>query len=431
MSLFQSAITTTGYVRVPMTSITAELNALWAVAFGSDADLDPRSADGQIIGGLSEMFSDLEGGVADLYNGVANPNGATGQFLTNIAGVNGVSRNAGAYSYVPVMFTGTNGTNIPTGTVLQSTQADGTVASWSNIYTLTNGVPVPGTVVGSSNSWAICTILGAVRCPAGSSIKLMTVLAGVTGVSVTSDATLGYVSEGDPNLRLRRQSSFSLASQGMADGLQAALSNMRDGGNLVCSQAAVWENNTGVVQNFPGGGTLNPYSIRPVVVLAPGANPNLVTQKIYNLKAPGCSTQGNTSGYAVDEQSNQHLINFDAASAVRVGVRIYLVPRSGWPTDGAAQIAAAIAAWALNPMNTTLGGDSQGQLSCTAILGSFVGTVPGWDFSLDMQGRPGMQICAHSGPGFVWLDPMVNLSLSFVQYATIAASDVFVYQVSA
>jgi hypothetical protein len=429
MSLFQAAITPTGYTRVSQANIIATQNALYLTAYGADADLDPRSPEGQIIGGSSEMYSDLEGGVADLYNGLANPNGATGQFLSNILLLAGLRRQQGMASYVPVTFAGTPSTSIPANTLLQSTLADGRTATWSSVYTLnpSTGAHTPGgTIAGggsSSNVWAVCTVVGPTTCPAGTPMAILSTTTGLDSVAVASSATVGYMTEGDPNARIRRTLSFGLASQGMADGLEAALNNMTG----VVAQAAVWENNTGIIQTFAGGGTLNPHSIRPVVVVAAGAPDDYqhqIAQKIYDLKG-GCGTQGGTiDTTAEDEQGNtNHPISFDIATAKRVGVKLTYTTRAGWPSDGAQQIATLIGEWAADRLNTPLGGDSAGEISWTSILGSFVGKVPGFDFT-----SGGMQL----GYGFgeeeqiTWLSAGTNLPLTFLQYASILATDIIV-----
>jgi uncharacterized phage protein gp47/JayE len=428
MSLFAENITPTGYVRTPLTSIKADLEALWVAAFGADADLDARSADGQIIGGLAEMFSDLEANVADTYQGLANPNGATGQFLTNIAGINGLARNSGMASYVPVTIYGTPSTGIPADTLLQSTMPDGTTATWSDVYTLDpgTGVQTPGSVIAgggaSANTWAVCTVDGATRCPAATPMKLLSVIAGLTTVTVTSDAMLGYVSESDPNLRVRRQNSFGLAARGPADALDAALNNMP----AVVSQAAVWENNTGVTVSYPGGASIAPHSMRVIVVMAPNADQDLVAQKIYDLKPSGCGLQGAvTNGSPVDEQNHSHPVKFDVATPLRVYVGISLATRAGWPSDGAQQIANLIGEWSANPQNHPLGGDSAGELSWTSVLGSFLGLVPGFDLVTSSQygSTPifGMVLGTTS-----WNTGSQNLPLTFLEYATIAASDVLI-----
>ena len=422
MSLFSENITPTGYVRTPLTTIKADLEALWVAAFGADVDLDARSADGQIIGGLAEMFSDLEANIADTYEGLASPNGATGQFLTNIAGINGLARNSGMASYVPVTIYGTPSTGIPADTLLQSTMPDGTTATWSDVYTLDpgTGVQTPGSIIAgggaSANTWAVCTVDGATRCPAATPMKLLSVIAGLTTVTVTSDALLGYVSESDPNLRVRRQNSFGLAARGPADALDAALNNMP----AVVSRAAVWENNTGVTVSYPGGASIAPHSMRVVVVMVSNADQDLVAQKIYDLKPSGCGLQGAvTNGSPVDEQGHSHPVKFDVATPKHVLVNVIYTARAGWPTDGEAQIAAAIVAWAANSQNTPLGGDSAGTISWTAVLGSFVGTVPGFDLITG-----GMQLGYVTGGDLTFEAPGVSLAIDFDEYAAIATGDV-------
>lgn len=419
MSRFASAISSTGWTRVPMTDIINDLNVLWATAYGASLDTSASSPDGQIIGTIAEMFSDLEGNGYDIYQGLSNPNGATGQMLTNIAALNNVFRNGGMPSSVPVTFTGTSGTVIPTGTLLQSTRADGTTAQWSQIYTLSGSTPVPGATVGgggsTSGAWAICTVNGATQCLTSDTMKILSVVTGLTGVTIASNATTGYVSEGDPNLRIRRSQSFGMAAQGMADALDSALNNMP--ADIV--QAAVWENNTAVAQSFPGGGTLNPKSIRAIVVMQPGGVAQNVVNKIYAMKPPGCGMQGATTGTATDEQGNSHPIIYDVATPLVVDIRMQIVTRSGWPSDGATQIQNAIAAWASHPQNTPLGGSGTVGLPWISVLGAFAGIVPGWDF---WAGGFGMEL----GSGGSYQANGQSLPIAFNQYAQILASNISV-----
>jgi hypothetical protein len=421
MSLFNDALQAGGYTRVKMNDIVSALNTAWMTAFGSDFDVDPRSPDGQIIGVIAEMFSDLEGNGYGIYQGLSNPNGANGQLLTNICALNGIVKNSAKASYVPVMFSGTPGTPIPTGSLIQSTLSDGTTAKWSGIYTVSGGVSIPGATIGgggtTANVWATCTVAGPTKCPAGTTMSLLSVITGVTGVSVVSDATVGYYVEGDANLRVRRLRSFGLASQGMADALDSALNNMP----ADVLQAAVWENNTGTLQVFPGGGSLDPRSIRVIVAMQPaGSNVQRVIDKIYQLKAPGCGMTGTTTGNALDEQGNAHTIVYDLATAKRVLVNVLLSTRSGWPSDGGSQIATLVGTWSNVPQNRPLGGDSAGQISWTAVLGSFVGQVPGFDLITG-----GMQLGTIVGGVPSWSTAGTNLPISFNQYATIAATDVY------
>ena len=72
MSLFRNQQTAQGFSRVSLAEIIAALEALWKSSYGADVDLNPRSADGQVIGGMAEMFDDLNNGLADLVN-VLNP----------------------------------------------------------------------------------------------------------------------------------------------------------------------------------------------------------------------------------------------------------------------------------------------------------------------------------------------------------------------
>ena len=163
-----------------------------------------------MIGGIAEMMDDLNSAVADLMN-IANPNGATGAFLTNISALTNVKRNSAT---AKCHYIGTPGTAVPYTFTVQST-ADG--SSWKP-----SQAPAPQVTIGVDGTAAgtlACTTAGGLTSPlAGTWTDITTLMAGID--AVTND--LGTI-DGDPSLRIRRQLATAIATQSMGDVLLAAL----------------------------------------------------------------------------------------------------------------------------------------------------------------------------------------------------------------
>ena len=421
MSLFNSQLTASGFVKTSLANVVSALNTIWQSAFGADADIDPRSADGNVIGSLAEMFDDLNGIAGDTLN-LANPNGATGNMLANLAYLTGITKNGQSYPSAPCTFTGTPGTAVPYTFTVKSTDDQ---TSWmppqspNAQYTIGGG----GTVVGT----LICTTIGPLASGgpprAGVLTQIVTITAGIASVTNTVGVP-GAIAEADPNLRVRRQQATVIASQGMADGIQAALKALKQpNGSAAVIDAVVWENNL----NAPymvGTNSINANTVRAIVEIVPGgsADPSLtgtstdpVANLIFSLKGNGCNTQGATSKYPLDNVGNSHLIQYDVATAMPVQIRININQRTNFPTDGATQIKQAIANWASGSNTSTgrpnipISGDDKGTLSWTDVLSSFLGVVPGFDFT-DME--------FNSGSG--WTTSPNSLPVPFGSFVTLS-----------
>lgn len=413
-TLFSDQITSAGFVRVPMTDIIAALQAVWQGAYGADIDLDPRSPDGQVIGGVAEMLHDLNGIAYDLWQSLVNPNAAAGSILDGLMVLTGVPRHGASYSSAPATFLGVAGTVIPTTFRVQST-LDATL--WKPRAQVTVGVG--GTVAGVLE----CLTIGPPESgtvPADTLTSIQTPITGLTSVT-NALGSPGYLREGDPNARVRRRASVAVASQGMSDSLQAALVNVDH-----ILDAVVWENDTGApVTVGDAGNVLNKNSIAVFVrtdgdasvdptQTSDSADP--VANVIYALKGHGCATQGDVSKAPLDAVGVSHVIKYSLATPLNVDVKITIAKRYNWPADGARQIANLVTAWAAGSNETTgkpnikISGDDQGSLSWTDVLASFVGQVPGFDF---------VSLVFSTDGGSTWTVSGASLPIPFSSFAQI------------
>lgn len=383
-TLFSSQLTAAKFSRVPKEAIKEHIDGLFREAFGDDADLDPRSPDGQITQELADLFDNLNELAEGTVNALTDPSAATGQMLSGQMVLTGCPRNGASKSTAPAIFAGTPGTVIDTTKVVQSTE-DGSL--WSPTASRTIGAG--GTVAGTLQ----CTVAGppaSGRVPPGILTKIQTPVDGWTGV--TNDMGVpGYNVEGDANGRVRRQQSVAIASQGMTDGLQAALKTIPH-----VIDAVVWENDKGYdVTVGSSGNVLQKNSIRAIVRvdLGSSADPGVtgsaddpVANMIYALKGQGCGTQGAQRKFPIDAAGITHEVNYDLATPLDVSVKVTVSKRTNWPENGATQIANSITSWAAGSNATTgkpniqISGNDKGELSWTDVLASFVNVVPGFDF---------------------------------------------------
>lgn len=413
-TIFSSQLTGAGFVRVPLTTIKDHIDGLYRAAYGDDADLDPRSSDGQMSGGLAEMYDDLNAIAEDTVRGLTDPNAATGQMLSGQMILTGCPRNAASKSTAPATFSGDPGTVIDTTKVVQSTEDD---SLWSPVETVTIGEG--GTAAGTLQ----CQVAGppaSGRVPATTLTKIQTPVDGWDTVT-NAVGVPGYNVEGDPNGRVRRQQAVAIASQGMTDGLQAALKTIPH-----VLDAVVWENDKSydVTVGSPGN-VINKNSLRAFVRVDIGssADPGVtastedpVANMIGTLKGHGCGTQGDVQKFFNDAVGNSHEIRYDLAEPLSVLVKVTISKRYNWPQDGAQRITDAITSWAAGTNSTTgkpniqISGNDKGVLSWTDVLASFVNAVPGFDF---------VALQFSSDAGSTWTTSPASLPIPFGSFVEI------------
>ena len=256
----------------------SELNALlilgYQAIYGADIDTDPETPDGQQIGLTTQIALDLEDLLVQINNSF-DPDNAIGVLLDQRCAINGVQRQAGSYSV-------TNITLINS----QSVNLYGLDQSAQPVYTISDNAgnqwQLQTTQLGLSSGTHTLSFQaanpGAVQAIPNTITNFVTVVLGVTSVNnPTGLTTLGTNEESDFALRIRRQKSVSLSSQGYLAGLEAALLNIPG-----VTFALVDENNTGTTNGdgVPG------HSIW-VIVAGSGAAAD-IANAIYTKRNAGC-----------------------------------------------------------------------------------------------------------------------------------------------
>jgi len=306
-----SGITLTGFKRKRLDEIKTDLETLFQTVYGNNINLSPESPDGQIIGLLAGSFSDLWEIAEGAYNAY-NPSAATGVTLSNLVQINGITRNEASSSVAILTFTGTDGTTIPSGTIVSH------VNSQEQFITESSAV-ISG---GSINIEAYSSNIGIIEASAGTLTEIETPITGVSSVTNLDDANVGSERETDVELRARRLRSLAISSQSTVDSLYSVISNLD-----FVTQATVLENDTDITDS----NGLPPHSVQ---IIAVGGLDEDIGNAIWLNKPAGIISFGDESVIISDSQGLPHTINFSRPDTIDIYVRVELTKFSNYPANG-------------------------------------------------------------------------------------------------
>ena len=296
-----NSIGPTGLTVATQSELVANFTAAMQLIYGADINLASDSPDGQMMNVFLQAVLDLEDLLVQINN-MFDPDNAVGVILDQRVAINGIQRQAGTFTVTnitlvlsqPVNLYGLDQTAQPVYTV-----ADNAKNLWQ-LQATQIGV-VPGTSVFAFQAaapGANLTVPNTITVP-------VTIVLGVSSINnPTPYTTLGINEESDAALKIRRQQSVSLASQGYLAGLLAALENI----NGVTS-AFVYENtsNTTNAAGVPG------HSIW-VVVSGTGTAAN-IAQAIYTKRNAGCGMFGATSFTITQADGSSFIVYWDTVAA--------------------------------------------------------------------------------------------------------------------
>lgn len=265
--------------------------------YGSDINLDSDTPDGQMMNIFIQSVLDLEDLLVQIYN-TFDPDNAIGVVLDQRVSINGIQRQAGT-------FTITNITVVTSASVNlygldQSVQPVFTISdNAGNLWQLQTTVLGTGTgtfvyAFQALTPGANLTIPNTITVP-------VTIVLGVTSVNnPTAYSVLGINEETDAQLKVRRQQSVSLASQGYLAALLAALENI----NGVTS-AFVYENTT---SGTDGDGT--PSHTIWVIVAGSGAASD-IAEAIYTKRNAGAGMRGSQTFTITQVDGSSFVVKWD------------------------------------------------------------------------------------------------------------------------
>lgn len=265
--------------------------------YGNDINLGSDTPDGQMMNIYIQAILDIEDLLVQIYNSF-DPDNAVGKVLDQRVAINGIQRQAGTYTITPI--TVVNSQSINLYGLDQDEQEVYTVADNAG-----NRWELQETQLGLSAGSHILSFQAAVpgaqlTVPNTITVPVTIVLGVVSVNNPTTYTTLGINEESDAVLKVRRQKSVSLASQGYLAGLLAALENITG-----VTSAFVYENTTNSTDSdgVPG------HSIW-VIVGGTAADAD-IAQAIYTKRNAGCGMYGETSYVVTQIDGSPFVIYWD------------------------------------------------------------------------------------------------------------------------
>jgi hypothetical protein len=263
--------------------------------FGN-VNLGSTTPDGQLVNIFIQMLQDAQD-LMQSVNSSFDPDQAFGVILDQRVALNGIQRLAGTYTTTNITIVTSQALNLYG--LDQTTQPVYTVSDNSgNQWQLITSQTVSG--AGTYVYLFQAATTGAVSTTPNTITTPVTVVLGVVSVNnPTTYATLGINEETDAQLKLRRQQSIALSSQGFAAGLQAALKNING-----VTDAFVYENYTGATN----GDGVPAHSIW---VIVSGGTASDIANAIYSKRNAGCGMFGAQSFQITQADGSPFLIYWD------------------------------------------------------------------------------------------------------------------------
>jgi len=275
-----NVIDASGLTVKSLNEIIATLTATMQSIYGADINVDQNSKDGQQINIFAQSVADLLELATQIYNNF-DPDRAVGRVLDERVVINHIERNGGTYTIQPITivvnqtvslqgldenFSDINGV----GFTVQDSAGNEFILIDSETFT-------PGTY--SRNFRA--QLIGKVETVVNTITNQKTIVLGVASVNNPSGALeIGSDEETDAQLRLRRQRSVAIASNGYLNGLLGAVLSISG-----VTDAVLYENPTDTVDadGILAHGTW--------LVVEGGANEE-IGQAYYNKKSYGSNMRG-------------------------------------------------------------------------------------------------------------------------------------------
>jgi len=254
--------------------------------YGADINLSSDSPDGQMRNIFIQSILDLEDLLVQIYN-MFDPDNAVGVILDQRVAINGIQRQAGTFTVTAITLVNT-----------QSVNLYGKDQTEQPVYTISDNAgnlwELQETELGLAAGTHVLNFQAAVpgaQLTVPNTINVqVTIVLGVASVNnPTTYTTLGVNEESDAVLKVRRQKSVSLSSQGYLAGLLAELENIEG-----VSSAYVYENTTSIID---GDGV--PGHTIWVIVAGSGAAAD-IAQAIYSKRNAGCGMFGSLS-YVINQ----------------------------------------------------------------------------------------------------------------------------------
>lgn len=277
-----------------LNSLIASMQAI----YGSDAYLQPDSADGQLIAIVAAAVNDANMAAVAIWNQFS-PTYAQGVGFSSLVKLNGIQRLVPTFTTVVVTIAGTVGTVIDNGSV-----GDGT-----NAYDLPVSVTIDAP--GSVDVIATAQQPGNLTAAPGTVTSILTPQLGWQSVTNAGAAVPGNATENDAQLRLRQSKSTTLPAESVLAAIEASIANL-----VGVTQIAAYENVTDLVD----ANGAPPHSVYFVVL---GGTAQEIVNAIGAKKTLGANTYGTSSGVYTDPVTEiPYTIHYFVPTPVIIAVHI-------------------------------------------------------------------------------------------------------------
>jgi uncharacterized phage protein gp47/JayE len=210
------------------------------------------------------------------------------------------------------------------------------IASNALLIGATPVVVTPATSVEGVPQGAVtmtATTTGPIAAPANSLTVIDTPVAGLTSTFNTEDANLGRDIETDTELKIRRVEDLEVAGAATLEAIRANLQ-----ATTGVTTAIVFQNNSDITdtEGRPA------HSVEAVVIGGTDAD---IADTLFNSVAAGITYHGSVTEVVTDSQGFSQTIKFSRPTEVEITLEVDLTVDGSFPTDGIAQVEAAILAY--------------------------------------------------------------------------------------
>lgn len=310
-------LTSSGFIATRAAQFRTTMIAAFA-ATGLNYDLSVDQPLGWLLNLTAELLGELSETLRAVYDSRLRDN-AQGVQLDDIGAYAGVLRGPATSSSVTVTLTGTGGTIIPAGSLVQGGGPDN-LSLWATSEQV-ELVTAPGTV----DVVAICTVTGPIAAPAASITTIGTAITGWDTVTNAADAALGSDIETDASYRISQLTKVTAAgSNRSVAGIRAAL-EASDG----VLSASVASNDTDTLDATSG---VSAHSVR--AVLYPSSltttQRNAAATVLYNRVGLGTGMDGAQSATVTDLVTGvERVVSWDWAGTNSTTVALVITPQAG------------------------------------------------------------------------------------------------------
>lgn len=274
-------ITASGLVTKTQAELISEFTTAFQAIYGTDIDLSQQAPDGQLMMIFIQTVLDNLDLLTQIYNQF-DPDAAFGVTLDARIAYNGIQRQAGTHTVTNISLV-----------LTQALTLQGLDTFPDDPYTVSDNAGNEFVLQETQNPVGAGTFVyvfqakdpGAVRTTPNTITTPVTIVLGVDSINnPTTYTTLGINEETDAAVKVRRQKSVSIASQGYLAGLLALLENING-----VTGAFIYEN----ISDVTDGDGIPPHAIW--VIVGGTADDADIADAIYKKRNAGCNMFGDQS----------------------------------------------------------------------------------------------------------------------------------------